>query len=268
VPASGAGLAAGASLQPDRIWTRERGIQVAGLVFISALAWAWILYLSSAMDTPAAAAGSMPGMDMTVARPWQGADIIFTFLMWAVMMVAMMTPVAAPMVLTFGGLQKGRVAVARTATFVSGYFIMWTSFAVVATLLQWAFHSAGMLSPHAMAVAPAVGGTLLILAGLYQFTPQKHACLSRCSSPLAFLMTEWREGAHGALVMGLRHGAFCVGCCWAVMLLLFVVGVMNLLWVAIIAAFVLLERLVSAGRWVACAGGLLGIACGIWLLVS
>jgi predicted metal-binding membrane protein len=125
-----------------------------------------------------------------------------------------------------------------------------------------------LLSPETISVTPLLGGILLILAGVYQFTPLKYVCLSNCRTPLGFLMTEWREGTKGALIMGLRHGLYCLGCCWPLMLLLFVAGVMNLLWVALIAGYVLVEKAIPAGQWVSRAIGLLTIGWGAWLLIQ
>jgi predicted metal-binding membrane protein len=135
-----------------------------------------------------------------------------------------------------------------TAIFVAGYLLVWTGFSALAALGQWALQAMALLSPHTLEVGPVLGGALLVAAGLYQMTPLKYACLARCQTPLGFLVTEWREGRRGALVMGLRHGAYCAGCCWLLMALLFAAGVMHLGWVAAIAAFVLLEKLLPAGR--------------------
>jgi predicted metal-binding membrane protein len=142
---------------------------------------------------------------------------------------------------------------------------MWTAFAAAATLAQWALQQHAVVEPATLAVGPLVGGALLVAAGLYQFTPLKRACLSRCQSPLSFILNEWREGRRGAFLMGVRHGVFCVGCCWALMALLFAAGVMNLLWVGAIAVFVLLEKVVPAGRVLSLAAGALLVAWGVWV---
>jgi len=193
-------------------------------------------------------------------------------MMWAVMMVAMMTPSATPMILMFARLNRQRQAdqtpIPATMVFLLGYLLVWISFSAVATFVQWGLHSAALLSPETISVTPLLGGILLVLAGVYQFTPLKHACLSRCLTPIGFLMTEWREGTKGALIMGMRHGIYCVGCCWLLMALLFVAGVMNLLWGALIAACALVEKTVPAGQWVSRAIGLLTIGWGAWLLIS
>ncbi|MBI3028893.1 MAG: DUF2182 domain-containing protein [Candidatus Rokubacteria bacterium] len=211
------------------------------------------------------------GMAMPQMTPWGPTDFLLVFLMWAVMMVAMMVPSASPMILVFATVNRKRLAdhtpLIRTGLFLLGYLIVWAGYSLLAALGQWGLHSAALITP-ATAVTPWLGGLLLLAAGAYQFTPLKDACLSRCQSPFGFILTQWREGARGALVMGLRHGAFCVGCCWVLMALLFVAGVMNLLWVAAIAAFVLLEKVLPVGRLVSRLAGTILIVGGAWLLTA
>ena len=146
--------------------------------------------------------------------------------------------------------------------FILGYVAVWAAFSALATAAQWALDQATLLSPMMAARSSALAGALLIAAGLYQLTPLKYACLRHCRSPLDFVMTQWREGRAGALAMGLRHGAYCVGCCWVLMLLLFVGGVMNLVWIAALAAIVLFEKLLPGGIWVARVTGVALIAWG------
>src|ERR687894_1292234 len=183
--------------------------------------------------------------------PWTAAHFAMMLGMWAVMMVGMMLPAAAPMVLFFAAFarrsrEQGH-RVAPVGTFVAGYLAVWSAFALLATSLQWGLDRAALLSPHMAAVSPVLGGAILIAAGLYQWTPLKDACLGLCRSPVAFVMGHWRPGTAGAFRMGVEHGALCVGCCWALMALLFVGGVMNLLWVAAITAAVLAEKLAPRG---------------------
>ncbi|MBI2016955.1 MAG: DUF2182 domain-containing protein [Candidatus Rokubacteria bacterium] len=192
--------------------------------------------------------------------------------MWAVMMVAMMLPAAAPMILMFVAVNRrrrtegGGTPLVNTGLFVLGYLVVWTAFSVAAALAQWGLHSAALLSDDAMSAAPVVGALVLAAAGVWQLTPLKYACLARCQAPIGFLLGEWRDGNRGAVVMGLRHGLFCLGCCWVLMGLLFVGGVMNLAWVAAIAAFVLVEKLVPAGRAVSWASGIALLAWAAWSL--
>ncbi len=138
-----------------------------------------------------------------------------------------------------------------TSTFITGYLLVWAGFAALATTAQWGLHSAALLSPMMQSSNALLGGTILLAAALFQLTPVKYACLTSCQSPFSFIMSHWREGTGGALRMGLRHGAYCVGCCWALMALLFVTGVMSLAWVGVIAVFVLLEKMAPRVRWVA-----------------
>jgi predicted metal-binding membrane protein len=189
--------------------------------------------------------------------------------MWAVMMAAMMIPSASPLILLFAAINRERRKeqdpFVSTGMFLAGYLAAWTVFSALATLVQWGFQTATLLSHMLVINNPVFGGTLLFAAGVFQWSPLKYACLTRCRSPLGFLMNEWREGTWGALIMGLRHGIYCIGCCWLLMSLLFVTGVMNLLWMAIITVFVLLEKIVPAGYWVSRIAGLLLVAWGIWL---
>lgn len=256
----------------QRLPWRERAVVAAMLLIIVVLAWSYVAHLAAGMAGMDAARGiAMPAMQMAMphAVAWRVEDAALTFLMWSVMMVAMMVPSATPMILTHAGLARLHSATAASLTttaFLAGYLIVWVAFSAGATVLQWGFHSASLLS-HALASdTPLLAGSLLVLAGAYQLTRWKQVCLTRCRTPLDFLMTEWREGPHGALLMGTRHGAYCVGCCWALMLLLFVAGVMNLLWVAVLAGYVLLEKLVPAVPAVSRLVGILALGWGAWLL--
>jgi predicted metal-binding membrane protein len=218
----------------------------------------------------------MPGMEMSsMATPqlqeWTHITILLLFVMWAVMMIAMMVPSATPVVFAFLQVNQGRKAANRpfvpVTTFLLGYLAVWTAFSAVATLAQWGLHKAALLSPAMAATSPVLNGVLLIAAGIFQWTPLKLACLKGCRSPLSFLMSEWREGAAGAFVMGLKHGAYCVGCCWVLMALLFVAGVMNLLWVAVIALFVMAEKMLPKGELIARISGVALILAGVAMAV-
>lgn len=249
---------------------RDRLILIIGLFVITFLSWTYTIYLTSVM----------PGMDMDMmnaaqmaspnTRGWQLADFGFNFVMWTVMMVAMMTPTAAPMVLAFASVARQRDAqhsvISHTSIFLIAYLIIWLVFSLAATILQWRLYAALLLTDPMMTVGSTLGGIIFILAGIYQFTPLKHACLFRCRTPVGFLLSEGREGTKGALMMGLRHGAFCVGCCWLLMLLLFVAGVMNLLWIALISIFVLVEKAVPTGHWIGRVAGVVIIVWGVVLL--
>lgn len=250
----------------EAVLRRDRLIVLGGLVGISVLAWAYLGYMAwemRAMDL--AMQMAMPQM-----RVWGAVDLILLFVMWTVMMVAMMVPTAAPMILMYATINRRQQAqqkpFASTAVFLGGYLLVWSGFSALATLAQWGLHSAALLSPIMVSTSPILGGALLLAAGVFQWTPWKYTCLNHCRSPLGFFMTDWRDGTWGALQMGLRHGSYCTGCCWFLMALLFVAGVMNLLWVATITAFVLVEKLLPRGDLVGrVAGGILVLA-GIILL--
>ena len=249
----------------EQLIRRDRAIVALGLLGVAGMGWLYLLRLGREMAATAEMVMTMPQMS-----PWSLPDLSLTFLMWAVMMVAMMVPSATPMMLIFATVNRKRLAesapVIRTGFFLIGYLMVWTAFSLLAALGQWGLHTVALVSGPAMTAAPWLGGLLLACAGAYQMTPLKNACLSRCHSPLGFILTEWREGTAGAIVMGLRYGIFCAGCCWMLMALLFVAGVMNLLWVAAIAAFVLVEKVFPVGRilsWLA--GGIL-IVWGVWLI--
>ncbi len=205
----------------------------------------YLLRMSATMDPSAP-------VEMMQVRPWEPVDFGLVLLMWTIMMVGMMVPTAAPMTLTYAAVARkaarDQTPVPPTMVFAAGYVVLWTLFSVLATLAQWGLDQAAVLSPVMVTTSPALGAGLLIVAGTYQLTPFKRACLDHCRSPAHFLSAHWKQGIRGAFRMGMEHGAFCVGCCWALMGLLFVGGVMNLLWVAAIAFFVLLEKVMPQGR--------------------
>jgi predicted metal-binding membrane protein len=225
------------------------------ILAVTALAWAYILEMT---HQPAHGMRHLGGIVLSCC----GVDFWVTFLMWSVMMVGMMVPSAAPMLLAFATMNRRRVErgapYVPTVLFLAGYLIVWTAFSALAALAQWALFRATLLNPHSQRVGPWLAGALLVVAGVFQLSPTKNACLSHCRSPLGFFMTEWRDGAWGALRMGVRHGAFCTGCCWMLMALLFVAGVMNLTWVAAISAYVLAEKVLPGARLVSLVGA---IAC-------
>jgi len=228
---------------------RDRIAILSALIGVSILAWAYVIYLWAKM--PAIDAGAL--VSMMELHPWTLADFVFMFVMWAIMMVGMMLPSAAPMTLLYAGMvrkaERQGTPMAPTAAFVSGYLSMWCLFSVGATLAQWGLHEAALLSPMMMAKSQVLGAALLVVAGVYQLTPWKTVCLDHCRSPAHFIADHWRSGASGAFRLGLHHGVFCLGCCWALMGLLFVGGVMNLLWIAAIAIFVFLEKVLPVSNW-------------------
>ncbi len=258
----------------EDVLKRDRLVVLASLLLLAALAWAYLISLALAMNDMAGmgGAGDMSGMGEIAGglKPWTVADGVLMFVMWAIMMLAMMLPSAAPMILIFARVNgkqrdKGNVYV-PTAIFSAGYVIVWTLFSLVATAAQWGLQNAALLSPAMVSASVYLGAALFIAAGIYQWTPLKQACLKHCRSPLEFIMHHWRPGRAGALRVGLGHGAFCLGCCWSVMALLFVGGVMNLIWVAVITIFVAAEKMFPHGPWIGRVGGVAMIAAGVYLL--
>ncbi len=257
---------------------RDRVVVLACLLVLVVLAWAYVLWLAADMQ--------MGGMDMTgyrtipagmgmmmpAAAPWQRIEFAFVFVMWAVMMVGMMTPSVAPMILIYARVGRQAAAqrqpVAASAWFAGGYLLIWVAFALIATIVQWSIERAGWLNSDMVVTSGILGGLILIAAGLYQWTPIKDACLQQCQSPLQFIQRNggFRAEPFGSLALGARHGAYCVGCCWVLMALLFVVGVMNVLWIALIMIFVLLEKIIPAGRLVSRIAGIGFIVAGVWLI--
>jgi predicted metal-binding membrane protein len=242
-----------------------------GLAAVTLIAWVYLFSMASRMNAADVmeAVEMFPEMPMPQMQSWRASEIVLFFVMWTTMMVAMMVPSVAPLVLIFAQADRqkdGNRIVGSAGILLLGYLVMWVGFSVLATLVQWGLHSAALLSPTMVSTSSVFGGLLLIAAGVFQFTPLKRACLVWCRSPLNFLMSNWREGQWGAFVMGLKHGAYCVGCCWLLMALLFVAGVMNLLWGAAISVFVLVEKVVPRGDLIGrIAGGTLIVA-GIALM--
>lgn len=248
---------------PAKIANSGRFTAGIGIAVVLALSWAYV----AAMDW------GMVNMDvsedwllMPNMMDWSRMDLVLVFVMWAIMMVAMMLPSAAPMLMLFSKISYGRTsaghALIATAALTAGYLAVWTVFSLVVTLIQWRLLEARLVSPMMTSASPAFSAVLLVTAGAYQFTSLKNACLSRCRSPWNTLLNHWHDGPAGAFVMGLRQGGYCVGCCWLLMALLFVFGVMNLLWIAALSFFVLLEKLLREPRWFAQGTGAMLLAWG------
>jgi predicted metal-binding membrane protein len=235
------------------------------------LAWAYLVRAAAAMSSMADEARMHAAMGMADMRVWGAAEWLALFIMWAVMMVAMMLPSASPVILLVLGVYRRRNeprADVAAVMFVAGYVIAWAAFSAVAASAQLALHRAALMAADMRLASSAASGVVLVLAGIYQWLPIKNFCLTHCQSPLGFLTQHWREGAAGGLVMGVRHGLFCVGCCWLLMLVLFAVGVMNLFWVAALAVFVMLEKLVARGPILTRVAGVAIAGWGIYLLTS
>ncbi len=279
----------------ETVLRRDRVVVAVSLAVIAVLAWAYVIWLAGRMGMPAPqgaadmAGTDMAGMDMSGMKAsgmdmgaamapgfqaWTTADFTFTFSMWTVMMIGMMTPSVAPMLLLYAGV--GRKAnenghpIASTAWFLAGYLAVWAGFSILATIAQWLLTRLALLNPAMVASSAVLGGAILIAAGLYQWTPMKGVCLRQCQAPIAFLASHggFRSSPLGALRLGIAHGAYCLGCCWVLMALLFVGGVMNILWIAAIAFLVLLEKVVPAGQWISRISGTLMAVAGVWLLAG
>jgi len=209
-----------------------------GIVCVAS--WALVAWMTLDMSHPAVR------LTMPVDAAWSWETVAAVFVMWACMMFAMMLPSAAPMILAFDSLERGNVeagrATKRSLAFAGGYLLVWAGYSALAAGAQWTLQASAMLTPMIVSNSEWLTAGLLILAGLFQLTPLKQACLRHCRTPIGFLMAEWRDGTRGALVMGLKHGLYCAGCCWALMLLLFVAGVMNPIWIVFLTVLVALEK--------------------------
>lgn len=243
---------------------RARVAVIAGMVVFSAAAWLYLGYVATQMGDMS----SVLAMPMTPA--WSLTQAALMVLMWAVMMAAMMLPSAIPMVMAYDRMDRGSTGEGSGSTplFVAGYIAMWAAFAVGATTLQWWLHTMTLVNGMGVATQTWFAAALLIGAGLIQFTPGNVRNLGTCRTPMGFLMTSWQEGKTGAFRMGLHHGTLCLGCCWSLMILLFVLGVMNLAWVAVLAVFVLAEKVAPKGKVVSRVGGVILVLIGIWVAIG
>jgi predicted metal-binding membrane protein len=248
----------------DHLGSRSSRGGLAVLCLAIAIAWAYLVWMAWGMDHMDVEMVLMPAM-----TNWQPLDLLLVWVMWALMMAGMMLPAATPMLLAFAAFARRvnpRRPTSHTLAFAAGYLLVWTGFSAAATLLQWGLLEWRLISPIMQVTSPWVAGCFLVFAGAYQFTYLKVACLELCRTPAAFLVNHWRQGTGGAFTMGLRHGAYCMGCCWALMLQLFVLGVMNLLWIVVLTLLVLAEKTLPRTHWVRRIGGTGLCGLGLWLL--
>ena len=251
----------------ERAVVRDRWLVIASLLLVGGACWAWIVPMARDMY------GDMTGPSAWMMRPsWSGTHLVLLFAMWTAMMIGMMLPTAAPTLLVYGmvarrGDDAGDAAL-RVHIFAAGYLVVWTAFSAVATLVQRAFTDVEVLTPMMEARAPLVSGIMLMAAGLYQLTPVKRACLMTCQSPAAFIVKHWRAGRAGAFRIGLLHGWCCLGCCWALMLLLFAGGVMNLVVIVSLTVFLLVERLMPARLQGGLFSGVVLVVAGLYMTVA
>ena len=254
---------------------RDRIIILAALIAVTLLAWLYVLHLAAAMsDMPA-----MPGMPMDaggmlspVFGRWSAVHFVTMLAMWSVMMIGMMTPSVVPMILLYVQVARRHAPTqpfAPAGWFALGYLLAWIGFSLLATVTQWGLEQAALLSPMMTSTSHEFAGVLLIATGAYQWLPIKSSCLARCRAPLSFVMEHggFQSSASGSVRLGLQHGLYCVGCCWALMLLLYVGGVMNLLWIGGLMVLVLLEKLAPGARYFAKGSGVVAAALGLWYLL-
>jgi len=245
---------------------RDRTVVLSAIGVLAALSWLSMLRHAAGMNAA------------TVLRPHAhvhdaaASGLGVVFLMWMAMMVAMMLPPVTPWIVFHARLARERGGVGSpfpsTLAFVAGYFTVWGAFSLAAAIAHVALRNASVLAPRELVIAPAAGGVLLVLAGAFQLSPLKSACLAHCRSPLSFFVAEWRDGPTGACGMGLRHGAYCVACCWALMVLSFALGVMNLWWMGLLTLFLCLEKIAPHGARISRLSGILLIAWGAWLWMA
>lgn len=245
---------------------RDRAILLGALAVMVVLAWSHLLRMGAA---GASAEGWHRAMAMPSERSWSGGDLLTAAAMWGVMMVAMMLPVVTPwlVALVESARQRNAPALHEACAFLAGYGSVWLSYALVAAAGQLVLRRWALLSPEWFTTSPALAAASLGAAGVYQWTPLRDSCLAHCRSPLGFFLTSWREGPWGAVTMGARHGLYCLGCCWALMALSLVFGVMNLAWMAGLTVFLLLEKVTAAGRWMSRTAGAVLIGYALLILV-
>jgi predicted metal-binding membrane protein len=249
----------------ESLLLKDRWVILAALGATTLLSWAWLVPMARDMY------GEMDGWSAwMMTRNWDFPHLALLFAMWVVMMIGMMLPSAAPALLLYAGIVRkspdGERARLHVYAFATGYVLVWTAFSFLATVLQRLLANSALLSPM-MESRGWLGGALLIAAGIYQLTPFKRTCLESCRSPAAFIVGHWQRGFPGALRLGIAHGIFCLGCCWALMLLLFVGGVMNLWWIGALTIFVLLEKLAPLGAQGGRLSGVLIVGLGLFYLL-
>ena len=245
------------------ILRHDRALAVGALLVVIALSWTWLL-VGAGLGMEQMDMGG--GQKMLMAPAWTPSYTALIFVMWAVMMAAMMLPAATPTILLVDALARQQANGSQaTGLFTAGYLVVWCGFSVLATGLQWGLVRAALLGEDMASASPMLVGVLLIAAGIYQWTPLKEACLAHCRAPFDFLTRHWGRGPFRA---GLHHGLFCLGCCWMLMVLLFAFGLMNLLWIAALALLVLIEKVLPIGGRMSHVTGVALIAWGVWVLVS
>lgn len=255
-----------ASAAQQRILGWDRRVILASLCALAVLCWVYLFVQNWSMSRMDPALMAEPS-----TSAWGAADVLLLLAMWIIMMAAMMLPAATPTLLLFAQVNRlyhaGRKPYLRTAQFLSGYLAIWGAFSLLASAAQWTLHQAQLMTDMMAITDSRLGAATLIGAGLYQWTPLKHSCLHHCRAPLTFVLIGWKPGNWGAFRMGITHGAYCAGCCWLLMALLFVAGVMNLAWIVGLSVLVLIEKLLPKGMWIARGAGLALVAWGAAMLI-
>lgn len=247
----------------EKILKNDRLIIIAGIAVVSVIAWTYMVKVSVSV-----------GQLISAPTPhaWNLNVLASHFCMWIIMMIAMMLPTAGPMILTFSSISRGRKhknqPYVKTSIFTGGYLLVTVGYSLFVTLLQWWLHYKAILTPFGSSNSQLFTGILLLTAGIYQWSKLKQVCLRFCRSPFHFLMVNWKEGVSGALYMGIKHGLLCAGCCWALMLLMFMGGVMNLLWMIVITAIILIEKVAPRGDIFAKTAGVAMMLVGFYFFIN
>ena len=257
----------------ERALRRDRAIVVTALALVTVLAWAYLLAgAGMGMSAMEMTRHSMMPMPMMQHVQWGFSYAVLMFFMWWLMMIAMMLPSATPVILLAAGINRrsrlDQAPYGSAAAFTTGYLLVWALFSLLATGAQWGLETLGWLTPMMVSASDLLAGAILVVAGVWQFSPWKSACLSHCRSPVQFLTERRRTGNIGATMMGMHHGLFCLGCCWFLMGLLFVGGVMNLYWIVGLAIYVAAEKLLPGGPRTARLFGVLLIGWGVGVLAG
>ena len=258
--------------------TKDKIAIVIVLLALVCVSWIYLFYISNNMPNMSMSSDmrdnsmGMAAMKPNMPMPWGINEWLTMFIMWSIMMIGMMIPSASPMILVFDRIKRQNSnsgdSYLSTGIFVLGYVIIWTLFSVLATATNYVLHSNSLMSGMmGESTNNVLGGILLIATGIFQFTPIKRACLTKCRTPMGFLMTNWKDGTRGALRMGIEHGTYCLVCCWLLMGLLFVLGVMNLVWIAVLSLFVLIEKMAPKAEWISWSSGVGMIIWGACILL-
>lgn len=250
----------------DRSVKRDKAVLLGGLVLVAGIAWVYLVR----MEAGASSSSCHGGAILPSAQPWSGQELAAAGTMWAVMMLGMMLPVVSPWLMVLAEASRDHdpksAPLPSAGAFASGYGVMWLGYSAVAAVGQLQLQRSALLSQDWALKSPVFAAGLLAVAGLYQWSSLRDACMTHCRSPFGYFLSSWRPGPRGAFLMGVKHGTYCLGCCWALMALSFVFGVMNVLWMALLTAFLLVEKVASAGPWLSRLAGTLLLVGAVWMI--